>query len=451
MGAAKDFEYDVALSYAEEDLGYATDLAKALRGQSVKVFFDKHEKSTLWGKNLYTYLSDLYQNRARFCVMLLSRHYSAKLWTNLQREASQARAFRENEEYILPVRLDDTEIPGILETASYLSWPPETAETIADAIIEKLGKEPQVPLHQAGQERPKDGPINLIDCYEAVALFDYSRGRDPSNPWPLLPILNFIDPLVTSKSALIEHLRANRCCLPYGRAVVPYAHLDFTLPDAPKTLLSILVTLRNQLQQHDDGQGRMLTFPRFDLGAAFALSVPTDGNLPLLSESEVQHNLSAKLLYTSLGEMGNALGNLIPIIPPLLVGLKWAGQIPSIRELLNRLEKGPGWKWYRVHSSALGVPPNTSISDVLLRLYSLSMPGKPGKEGREYLVGHLLPAAFLADILDALSDPARVWSRTTNVVMFLDGFDALLGGTVASNTGIRLLEMLALSEQRKCG
>ncbi len=144
----KHFSYDVALSFAEEDRLYAVALFKVLRQYGVEVFYDKEDKSTLWGKNLYPYLSDLYQNRARYCVMFLSKHYAAKFWTNHEREAAQARAFREQEEYILPVRLDDTEIPGILPTTAYLSWPPETAETIASAIITKLGRLPFIAVQQ---------------------------------------------------------------------------------------------------------------------------------------------------------------------------------------------------------------------------------------------------------------------------------------------------------------
>ena len=62
MATAKDFKYDVALSYTVEDPAYSTDLANALSHRDVQIFFDKHEKSTLWGKNLYTYLCDLYQS-----------------------------------------------------------------------------------------------------------------------------------------------------------------------------------------------------------------------------------------------------------------------------------------------------------------------------------------------------------------------------------------------------
>lgn len=134
------YDYDVALSFAGEDREYAETLAHTLKERGVQVFYDRYEKTTLWGKNLYDHLSNLYQNKARYCVMFLSKHYAAKLWTNHERQAAQARAFKEHEEYILPIRLDNTEVPGILSTVDYLRWPPETAETIADAIEKKLGK-----------------------------------------------------------------------------------------------------------------------------------------------------------------------------------------------------------------------------------------------------------------------------------------------------------------------
>ncbi len=132
------YPYDVALSFAGEDRSYADALAQALRERRLNIFYDTYERTTLWGKNLYTILSDVYQNKAQYCVMFLSKHYAAKLWTNHEREAAQARAFSENEEYILPIRLDNTKIPGIAPTVAYLSWPPETAETIADMILEKV-------------------------------------------------------------------------------------------------------------------------------------------------------------------------------------------------------------------------------------------------------------------------------------------------------------------------
>ncbi len=139
MKTAKHYEFDVAISFAGEDREYAEALAETLRYHQLNVFYDNFEKPTLWGKNLYSFLSDVYENKAHYCVMFLSQHYAAKLWTNHERQAAQARAFKEIEEYILPIRLDDAEIPGILPTIAYLRMPPETIDSLADIILTKLG------------------------------------------------------------------------------------------------------------------------------------------------------------------------------------------------------------------------------------------------------------------------------------------------------------------------
>src|SRR5215469_2620742 len=116
MAAEKTYRYDIAITYAREDRPCAEVLAQAFRLQGLKVFYDQYEKSTLWGKNLYDHLSDVYQHQAHYCVMLLSKSYAAKVWTTHEREAAQLRAVREKEEYILPIRLDEIELSGHLQT-----------------------------------------------------------------------------------------------------------------------------------------------------------------------------------------------------------------------------------------------------------------------------------------------------------------------------------------------
>ena len=98
-----DFEYDVAVSFAGEDRRYADELARALTARGLKVFYDDFERSKLWGEDLYAYLSDVYRTKARFCLILVSRHYARKRWTNLERRAAQARAFEDSRPYLLPI------------------------------------------------------------------------------------------------------------------------------------------------------------------------------------------------------------------------------------------------------------------------------------------------------------------------------------------------------------
>jgi hypothetical protein len=131
--------YDVALSFAGEDREYVEEVASILKSLGVRVFYDKYEKVSLWGKNLYLHLQDVYAQRARYTVMFISKHYKGKLWTNHERESAQARAFSEKKEYILPARFDDTQIPGILSTVGYIDLNEYTPTQFADLIRQKIG------------------------------------------------------------------------------------------------------------------------------------------------------------------------------------------------------------------------------------------------------------------------------------------------------------------------
>jgi len=134
-------KYDVALSFAGEDREYALKLATILEKSSIKVFYDEFEQAKLWGKNLYDYLSEIYSKESKYCIMFLSKYYAAKAWTTHERQNAQERAFRENKEYILPIKIDDTEIPGITSTIGYIDVRKVKIEDIANMVLEKLGIE----------------------------------------------------------------------------------------------------------------------------------------------------------------------------------------------------------------------------------------------------------------------------------------------------------------------
>ena len=144
----KEKQYDVALSFAGEDRHHAKRLAELLEAGGYSVFYDDFERAQLWGKDLYVHLSSVYKDQARYCVIFLSAHYARKSWTKHELQSAQARAFvEENREYILPVRLDDTEIPGILLTAGYLDLRSMTIEEIYQALVKKLSSNTSQPAN----------------------------------------------------------------------------------------------------------------------------------------------------------------------------------------------------------------------------------------------------------------------------------------------------------------
>lgn len=133
------YDYDVCLSFAGENRDYVESVAAILRERGFRVFYDKYEEVKLWGKDLYEHLDDVYRKTARYCILFISQAYRDKLWTNHERQSAQARAFRENQDYLLPVRFDDTEIPGLRETIGYIDLRHKTAEELAEMIEIKIG------------------------------------------------------------------------------------------------------------------------------------------------------------------------------------------------------------------------------------------------------------------------------------------------------------------------
>lgn len=132
------FDYDIAMSFAGEDRQQAKQIATALKEAGVRVFYDQYEQANLLGKDLYVHLYEIYSKRSRYCVLLSSARYLEKMWAIHERRAAQERALQERgAEYILPIRLDDSEIPGIPSTIGHLSYASGPDE-VSEALVEKL-------------------------------------------------------------------------------------------------------------------------------------------------------------------------------------------------------------------------------------------------------------------------------------------------------------------------
>ena len=53
--------------------------------------------------------------------MFVSKDYAERVWTNHERQSAQERMLRERgRDYVLPVRVDGTELPGLTTTIAYL-------------------------------------------------------------------------------------------------------------------------------------------------------------------------------------------------------------------------------------------------------------------------------------------------------------------------------------------
>lgn len=135
-----EYDFDVAPSFAEEDRELVLPIVARLKDLGVHVFYDEDQRVEMWGLDLVEYLSDTYGKRVRFVLLFASRHYVAHKWARLQRRAAQARALEQQVEYVLPIKIDDTDIPGLATTVGYLDLRQHDTETIARAVVQKLAQ-----------------------------------------------------------------------------------------------------------------------------------------------------------------------------------------------------------------------------------------------------------------------------------------------------------------------
>lgn len=180
------YKYQVTLSFAGEDRPYVEQVVSCLIAKGVEVFYDKFEESELWGKDLYEHFDNIYRNESRYCVMFLSKHYSNKVWTNHERKSAQARSLQQSDEYILPIKLDDTEIPGIRPTTAYLDGSVLIPDKVCAAIIKKLdNKSPS----ESGREGDNLQDISIPKIKRAISDLEKKQFLKTS----FAEIMNYFD------------------------------------------------------------------------------------------------------------------------------------------------------------------------------------------------------------------------------------------------------------------
>lgn len=134
----QDKKFDVAFSFAGEQRSYVEKVASYVENQSsLSVFYDDNYEGDMWGSNLVDYFKEIFEKRANYCVMFISKEYSEKTWPNFERQIIQAKSLFQDG-YLLPVRFDDTPIKGEVPTVKYLNIKDMEPEELGEKIIKKV-------------------------------------------------------------------------------------------------------------------------------------------------------------------------------------------------------------------------------------------------------------------------------------------------------------------------
>lgn len=131
-------QWDVAISFAGKDRPTAQRLAGLLKGGGLRVFYDVDHQAAILGSDLLSVLEEVYSEKSKYCILLVSEHYSKSNWAWFESRHALVRAFAQRTPYVLPIRLDDSELKGLPKSIAYLDLRERCIEDVAQTIVHKI-------------------------------------------------------------------------------------------------------------------------------------------------------------------------------------------------------------------------------------------------------------------------------------------------------------------------
>jgi hypothetical protein len=114
--------FRIALSFPGEHRPFVQQIAERLArhvGRD-RVLYDQYYEAEFARPNLDTYLQRLYHDESDLIAVFLCADYERKEWCGLEWRALGDLIKRRQACAIMPLRLDDTEIPGLFSTDGYV-------------------------------------------------------------------------------------------------------------------------------------------------------------------------------------------------------------------------------------------------------------------------------------------------------------------------------------------
>lgn len=133
---ARDFEWDVAISFAGENRKLAEFIGQQLRELDISVFYDRNYEDNYLGGLWSQQFQDIFVNKSRLVVAILDGHHKEKVWPTFERDCFTQRV---PEAEVIPVFLDRTIFPGIPSDLVSIHFPYHgEVEAQSDAIIDDI-------------------------------------------------------------------------------------------------------------------------------------------------------------------------------------------------------------------------------------------------------------------------------------------------------------------------
>jgi tetratricopeptide (TPR) repeat protein len=209
---ARQKRFQVALSFPGEHREFVGRVAKRLSerlGRERVLHYPDYE-AEFARIDLDTYLQRLYHDESELIVVFLSADYERKEWCGLEWRAIRDLIKQRQDSAVVPVRFDDTEIPGLFSTAGSIWVGEREPGIIADLILERLHIERgTAPVPDGGTSRTSLAPSRLRHSAERLIGREAELARlDAAWADPTTRVLTIVAFGGVGKTSLVAHWAA---------------------------------------------------------------------------------------------------------------------------------------------------------------------------------------------------------------------------------------------------
>lgn len=140
---SNNYQFDIAISFADEDEHVAKSLSFELSRNKLKYYlYTEHEASQL-GESIREIISEVYGAESRYILLITSADYARKYWTKIEREFALLSAGAKRGQ-IIQLKIDDTYIEGLSNEIVYLEWKLNPVK-IAELLYKKIRRKRKCP------------------------------------------------------------------------------------------------------------------------------------------------------------------------------------------------------------------------------------------------------------------------------------------------------------------
>jgi len=191
--------FKVALSFPGAHRDFVQQVADHLAGKvgRDRVLYDKFYEAEFARPDLDTYLQRLYHDESELIAVFLCADYERKEWCGLEWRAIRDLIKKRQASTVMPLRFDDTEIPGLFSIDGYVWIGNRTGQQVADLILQRMQLNAEFRVSTPTTATPAPSP-QIAPTAPATALTICSGER---RSWPRSTRLGTIRASMSSPSS----------------------------------------------------------------------------------------------------------------------------------------------------------------------------------------------------------------------------------------------------------